>query len=189
MSTTCSRFFFSNREPIEQRRRRRRRRSAGHWKRKRNCHHHFSRSKKNMKKVKQSSLHQRFLFLPFLSTSHRIQPIFPFLSSQSSLRDAIHPSTKNQKILPGTLPKRTKGRLAKTKQRFRRGSNSRPFRLYFPDMDVFCECKRNVMGHYTTKPLFRQTGKLNIKVNFGRLDKTCLFAGWYCVYATYSNLC
>lgn len=34
----------------------------------------------------------------------------------------------------------------------------------------FVKCKRNVMGHYTTKPLFRQTEKLNIKVRFGRLD-------------------
>lgn len=123
-----------------------------------------------MKKIKQNSLHQLFLFLSFNLASKSNQF---FHSSQSSLRDAIHPSIhppKNQKILPGTLPKRTKGRLAKTKQRFRRGSNSRPFRLYFPDINVLYECKRNVMGHYTTKPLLRQNRKSNMEVRAGRLD-------------------
>lgn len=44
------------------------------------------------------------------------------------------------------------------------------------------------MGHYTTKPLLRRTEKLNIQVEFGRLDRTCLFAGWDGVCATYRYL-
>lgn len=34
----------------------------------------------------------------------------------------------------------------------------------------FEKCKRNVMGHYTTKPFLRYIEELDIKVRFGRLD-------------------
>lgn len=55
-------------------------------------------------------------------------------------------------------------------------------------MDVLEKCKRNVMGHYTTKPLLPMSGRLNMEVRFGRLDDRPVSAGWYGVYATYRYL-
>lgn len=52
----------------------------------------------------------------------------------------------------------------------------------------FMKCKRNVMGHYTTKPMLLIHGRLNMEVEFGRLDSRSVFAGWYGVYATYRYL-
>lgn len=39
------------------------------------------------------------------------------------------------------------------------------------------KCKRNVMGHYTTKPMLLSHGRLNIKVKSGRLDETLPLRG------------